>query len=341
MSPTVRRFVLLLAAMTVGVVAALPYLAAAPVQPTPLKPGEEREYKIAGGVKMKFCWVPPGKAQLGSPKAERDAVSVHISGINNKAPEWLQFEAEEMRGTYSNKGFWLGKYTVTRAEWAAVMDGTNSRGSVNDRDAVLRAAVEVRRRQEELLAAARRRLLMGKVMVGEEDTSRLPVVVVSWDECQMFLAKLNDRAAGRAMVRAFGRRGKFVLPHEDEWEYACRGGQGNRQPFYWGESLNGKQANCIGVWPVGTAVGVLGWGGPRPVGGYERDYPHPWGLCDMHGNVWQWCENRYNKDAKSGYVVRGGSFCDGAVWCRAAYRTGYGLGNRGGHLGFRACYRPD
>ena len=73
MPRSVRWFVFLFMAMSLGMVAALPYLAGAPVEAATLKPGEEREYEIAPGVKMKFCWIPPGKAQLGSPKAERKA----------------------------------------------------------------------------------------------------------------------------------------------------------------------------------------------------------------------------------------------------------------------------
>jgi formylglycine-generating enzyme required for sulfatase activity len=116
MSRLFRRLALLLALALLGVSAALPLRSAAgdakaPQEP---KPGEERSFEIARGVKMKFCWVPPGRAQLGSPKAERAAVQKQLA--DKEEPEWLQSEAEEKRGEYRSKGFWLGKYPVTQGE---------------------------------------------------------------------------------------------------------------------------------------------------------------------------------------------------------------------------------
>lgn len=93
-----------------------------PPGPTVPKPGETRDIKIADDVKMTFCWVPAGECQLGSPKAERDAVLQAIS--ETKETEWLQLEAETARAKFKTKGFWMGKYTVTQAEWSAVMRGT-------------------------------------------------------------------------------------------------------------------------------------------------------------------------------------------------------------------------
>ncbi len=282
------------------------------------KPGEERSFEIARGVRMKFCWVPPGRAQLGSPKAERDAVLKQIK--EKEEPWWLQAEAEEKRGEYRSKGFWLGKYPVTQGEWLAVMGGTNPSWFCKDGG--------------------------GKNQV-PEDTSRFPVEQVAAkkasadDDCLNFLARLNDRATAEELVRIFGKRGKFVLPHEDEWEYACRGGKGNRQPYYFGSELNGKQANCKGNFPFGTETKGLYLARTTAVGEYEKDYPHPWGLCDMHGNVWQWCENSYNEDLENGSVFRGGSWGGAARFCRAAYRDGGPPGDRDGLLGCRVCFRLD
>jgi formylglycine-generating enzyme required for sulfatase activity len=174
-----------------------------------------------------------------------------------------------------------------------------------------------------------------------EDTSRFPVEIVSWEDCLKFLAKLNAGAAGGDLVRIFGKRGKFVLPHEDEWEFACRGGKGNRQPYYFGDELNGKQANCNGNYPFGTEAKGPYLGRTTAVGEYEKDYPHPWGLCDMHGNVWQWCDNSYNEDPKIRRVVRGGSWRSAAWFCRAALRFGWSPGFRLTDLGCRVCFRLD
>jgi formylglycine-generating enzyme required for sulfatase activity len=92
---------------------------------------------------------------------------------------------------------------------------------------------------------------------------------------------LGDREA------VFGHVDELVLPHEDAWEFACRGGLGNESAYYWGNKLNGTQANCDGNHPYGTTTTGAYLEGPTAVGEYAEKFPHPWGLCDMHGNVWE------------------------------------------------------
>jgi formylglycine-generating enzyme required for sulfatase activity len=272
-------------------------------------PGEVAEVQIAPGVRMKFCWVPPGEAQLGSPKAERQKVLRQIE--EDKEPEWLAAEAEEVRGRFSTKGFWLGKYPVTQEEWRALMKDNPSPSFFKP----------------------------GQDKVEEDgitDTSRFPVDNVSWNDCQEFLKKLN----ADAVVPAAMGKGKVVLPHEDEWEYACRGGKGNGQPFYFGDRLNGDLANCDGNWPYGTDAKGVSKVRTTEVGGYEGVAPHPWGLCDMHGNLWQWCDNVYPK-VKDYRVLRGGSWSYIAGRCRAAHRIRMAPDSRTNFIGCRACFRPD
>ncbi len=262
------------------------------------QPGEERDWEIANGVRMKFYWIPPGTAQLGAPKAE--------GGEGD--------EAEDRRGVYTSAGFWMGKYAVTQQEWAAVMDGHNPSGFCRGG--------------------------RGKNKVMNPDTSRFPVESVTWDDCQKFLMKLNGPGIEGDLVRVFHRPGKFALPHEDEWEYACRGGLGNQQPYYFGHSLNGRQANCYGTNPFGTnSKGPL-LGRTTRVGSYEKAYPHPWGLCDLHGNVWEWCENKH-EDAKDGHVLRGGSWNCCARDCRSALRPSTASAGPINECGCRICLRLD
>jgi formylglycine-generating enzyme required for sulfatase activity len=272
-------------------------------------PGEVIEVEIAPGVRMKFCWVPPGEAQLGSPGAERQEVLRQIG--KDKEPDWLAAEEEKVRGRFSTKGFWLGKYPVTQEEWRALMKDNPSPSFFKP----------------------------GQDKVKEDgitDTSRFPVDNVSWTDCQEFLKKLN----AAAVVPAAMGQGSFVLPHMDEWEYACRGGKGNRQPFYFGDRLNGDLANCNGNHPYGTEVKGEDKHRTTEVGGYERAAPHPWGLCDMHGNVWQWCDNLDDKNADT-RVLRGGSWIDDAWLCRAAHRVCAASGARHDAYGCRACFWPD
>ena len=283
-----------------------PELSAAPVPPG-LKQWETREFPIAPGVKMVFCWVPPGTAQLCSPKTEQDFLT--RTEFDGKRPIWMDDENEATRGLYRSKGFWLGKYEVTQGEWTAVLkvDNPSYFDGRNDNKA--------------------------KGM----QTSHFPVENVSWDDSQGFLKALNERGGAAAM---FGGVGRFTLPHEDEWEYAYRGGKGNGRAFYWGDDLNGDKANCDGNHPYGGAAKGPYLERTAAVGSYETKAPHPWGLCDMAGNVWEWCDNNY-KQSDDYCVIRGGSWGDLARLCRAAYRNDFTPVSRFNCNGFRVCFRLD
>jgi formylglycine-generating enzyme required for sulfatase activity len=287
------------------------------------KPGEVKKFEIAKDVFMEFCWIPAGEAQLGSPKAEQDSVTKIL--LNGKRQDWQDDETETKRGKFKTKGFWLAKYPVTQAEWKAVMG--NNPSSFN-----------------------------GKKAMGV-DTSRFPVENVNWFDAIEFCTRLGkpggyescytltnisrDRIGiAEATVKMTGKAG-FRLPHEDEWEYACRGGKGNKQAFYFGEELNGTQANVDGNYPFGTDKKGPHLDRPCAVDGKETEKyeAHPWGLHHVHGNVWHWCENLYDKTTNG--VLRGGSWCDRPQTCRTAVRSGLMPALRLNNFGFRVCFRPD
>ncbi len=232
--------------------------------------GKEREFEITKGVQMKFCWIPAGKAMLGSPESE--------------AKRW----SNEIEHEFENIGFWMGKYTVTQSQWKMVMGNNPS---------VF---------QEKNLPA-----------------KNLPVERVSWNDCQDFIKKCSVSGL------------KLQLPHEDQWEYACRGGKGNKQAFYWGNTLNGDEANCNGNYLYGTDKQGHWLGRTSEVGSYEKVAPHPWNLCDMHGNVWEWCNNLYIKEEELHIAVRGGGWGNDSEDCRSSYRGNFVLWHRGYSLGFR------
>jgi formylglycine-generating enzyme required for sulfatase activity len=163
---------------------------------------------------------------------------------------------------------------------------------------------------------------------GEE----LPVENVSWGDCQDFINKINNIEPGL----------NFRLPSEAEWEYACRAG--TISPFYFGENITTEQANYCGNYPYS--------------GGKEGEYrgetvtvkslpPNGWGIYGMHGNVWEWCEDRYGEyptgrvvdpqgpEEGDDRVLRGGSWISNGRWCRSAYRDGYHPGTRNDYIGFR------
>jgi formylglycine-generating enzyme required for sulfatase activity len=155
-----------------------------------------------------------------------------------------------------------------------------------------------------------------------------PVEAVSWNDCQHFLDKLNKRQGNPA--------GKFVLPTEAKWEYACRAGSKTRYCF-------GDDASKLDEY---AWYGKNSDGKTHPVG---EKKPSAWGLYDMHGNVWEWCQDWYGDGyyaksptddptgpATGSYrVIRGGSWISPAGGCRSAGRCRFLPGIRFYFLGFR------
>jgi formylglycine-generating enzyme required for sulfatase activity len=104
------------------------------------------------------------------------------------------------------------------------------------------------------------------------NTDDFPVEKVSWDDARAFVAKLNDSPAEKAAKR------KYRLPTEAEWEYACRAG--TKTVYAFGNKLTARQAN------FGNSLGRT-----CKVGSYP---PNEWGLYDMHGNVFEWCQDNFS-----------------------------------------------
>jgi formylglycine-generating enzyme required for sulfatase activity len=214
-----------------------------------------------------------------------------------------------------SRDFYLGKYPVTQEQYQAVM-GTNP---------------------SYFCASGK-----GKDKVLGLDTRQFPVESVSWDEATAFCEKLSART---------GRR--VTLPSEAEWEYACRAG--TTTAFYFGDALDGTQANCDGTKPFGTEVKGPYLDRTSRVGSYLKDYPHPWGLGDPHGNVWQWCQDWYDAGyykrtphvdplctdgERRSRVVRAGSWNNFARNCRTARRDWRAPSIHIDFVGFRAALRP-
>ena len=162
----------------------------------------------------------------------------------------------------------------------------------------------------------------------EENSTNRPVESVSWDDVQGWLGHVKDAIPGLFLR----------LPSEKEWEYACRAG--TQGAFNDGSDIT----NEIGKDP---ALERLGW-----YDGNSGDQtrcvaqlpPNAWGLHDMHGNVWEWCEDvwrssysDYAKTETARRVVRGGCWASFPGWCRSAYRFRRHAGDRDWIQGFRLC----
>jgi uncharacterized protein (TIGR02996 family) len=188
----------------------------------------------------------------------------------------------------------------------------------------------------------------GREQVKHLKTAMFPVELVSWEDAVEFCDKLSALPGERACGRHYG------LPSEAEWERACRGGAVVSVPFHFGGSLSSQHANFNGDYPYGTADRGPYLGRTCAVGSYP---PNAFGVYDLHGNVWEWCEDVYKEDfydmgIKSDpvniqsegtvpRVLRGGSWLDVARSCRSASRDRLEPAYRGGIVGFRLALRLD
>ncbi len=167
----------------------------------------------------------------------------------------------------------------------------------------------------------------------QEDANN-PAVYVSWDDAVEFCRKLSEQTGET-----------YRLPTEAEWEYACRAGTTTQFSFDDSDSSLGDYA-----WFTDNTTDV----DEKYAHSVGQKKPNPWGLYDMHGNVWEWCKDTWHdsyEDApadgsawveKGSYrVIRGGSWFDSAGGCRCSCRIGCDPVSRSYGLGFRVVLVPS
>ncbi len=176
-----------------------------------------------------------------------------------------------------------------------------------------------------------------------------PVEQVSWDDAMEFCARLS-RHCDR----------DYRLPSEAEWEYACRAG--TTTPFSFGETIDAELSNYQAEDKKFGGTTYPGKYGRGRFGAYRKETtpveqfpPNQFGLYDMHGNVWEWCQDSWHdsyknapadgsawEDRKSSYrLLRGGSWLNDSRNCRSAYRYYGDPDNRLDFIGFRlVCCVP-
>jgi formylglycine-generating enzyme required for sulfatase activity len=199
----------------------------------------------------------------------------------------------------------LGKYEVTQAQYAVVMSGNSN--SLNPSPS------------------------------NRPNNPNRPVEMVSWDDVQIFLTRLNasEQTAGR-----LPSGWSYVLPTESQWEYACRAG--TTTAYSWGATIATSNAN----WNHGSDANQT-----ENVGQYAAN---PWGFFDMHGNVREWTADWYavyssgaqtdpTGPASGSYrVKRGGSWSSDGTYLRSAERNnGHSPSRRYSSLGFRVGFQQQ
>ena len=179
--------------------------------------------------------------------------------------------------------------------------------------------------------------VMGSNPSGFSGCATCPVEQVSWDDAQDYIVQMNLRGEGT-----------YDLPTEAQWEYAYRAG--STTAFYNGaitETGSGYDPNL-------DAIGWYTYNSDSETHPVAQKTPNAWGLYDMSGNVWEWCQDWFSESyydsspptdpagpsSGSYRVIRGGSWYFGSQGCRAANRDAVSPGNRVNDIGFRLVLSP-
>ena len=233
-----------------------------------------------------------GGGSAGPAAGETWTSPLGMEFVGIPAGSFVMGSPEDEAGRYSNevqhevrisRGFWMGRYEVTQGEWEAVMGENPSYFGVCG--------------------------------------ARCPVEMVSWDDVQEFIRRLNERESGSGY--------EYRLPTEAEWEYAARAGttgarHGELDEIAWYSGNSGDETHPVG-----------------------EKRANAWGLHDMLGNVGEWTADWYGDyptgsvtdpegpDTGSYRVFRGGGWSDFARLVRSALRYAYSPGGRSRNFGFR------
>ncbi|MEA5570735.1 bifunctional serine/threonine-protein kinase/formylglycine-generating enzyme family protein [Calothrix sp. UHCC 0171] len=222
-------------------------------------------------------------------------------------------ERESPQHQVTVPSFFMGKYQVTQAQYQAVMSGNFFQKIIGNQN-------------------------NPSYFKGE----KRPVEQVSWDYAITFCQKLSQKTGHT-----------YRLPSEAEWEYACRAG--TTTPFYFGETITTDLANYRGTdWDYEGTI-YRGNYGQAPKGEHRQETtpvgsfpPNAFGLYDMHGNVWEWCQDSWHEnyngapsdgsawiDNNDNKLLRGGSWTIDPWICRYALRYFGTRAGRYNNVGFR------
>jgi len=273
--------------------------------------GPAIQIELGGGVTMKMVPIPAGRFVMGSPLGE-----------NGRAGDETQHEVRLA------KPFYLGVNEVTVGQFRRFVTEESYRTEA----------------EKEGWAYAWNGTTWGKIngiswqKPGFPQKDDYPVACVSHNDAVAFCTWLSGKVTGSAR-----------LPTEAKWEYACRAG--TKTAYQWGGDPDDGKGWCNGYDLTSKAEHKFPWSHfnwrdgfvfTAPVGSFK---PNAWGLYDMHGNVWEWCSDRYGKydagvqvdptGAGGSRVLRGGSWYDDPGICRSASRDRGSPDGRNNVSGFR------
>ncbi len=293
---------------------------------------------ITNSLGMKLVLIPAGEFEMGANESKDQ-----LKGAGFYVPDAADYSDESpIHRVKLTRPFYMGQHEVTVGQWRkfvaaeayiteAERDGKGGWGYNSETE------------------FSEQKPHFSWKSTGFTQTDDHPVVNVSWNDVVAFCAWLSKQ-----------ENVTYRLPTEAEWEYACRAGTKTRYSTGDGEgSLEGAgnfwdQASRKKFSKVNEATFFRfddGWAFTAPVGRFKAN---AFGLHDIHGNVWEWCQDWYdakyyarspasdpvNSQADQYRVGRGGSWISSPVYCRSADRNGNTPDDRASHLGFRLVRGP-
>ncbi len=274
--------------------------------------------ELGSRVGLDMVLIPGGSFWMGTEDEEIERL------CKTYDEQWFRREGSRHKVTVPT--FFMGRYPITQAQWRIVAGWEQVERKLESDPSEFKDDYE------------------------RIDRWTRPVENISWSDVKEFCDRLSKKT---------GR--EYRLPTEAEWEYACRAGKDT--PFHFGETISTELANYRGtdleyegkVYPGNYGRGLKGIYREQttPVGYFK--VANNFGLYDMHGNVWEWCEDDWHDNYESAptdgsarvsedsnfKVVRGGSWDFNPVSCRSAFRDDFSRGVRDFDVGFRVvCVAP-